>query len=76
MDLNPVHMMIVMADKMTRFDKTRIISARALQIAAGAPILIKTDLADPKDIAKLEFEKGLLSMIPRKKAPKRLKDAS
>jgi DNA-directed RNA polymerase subunit K len=26
----------------------------------GAPILIKTDETDPKVIAKLEFEKGLL----------------
>lgn len=64
-----------MADKMTRFDKTRIISARALQIAAGAPLLIKTELTDPKDIAKLEFEKGLIAMVPRKRAPKKLKEA-
>ena len=69
-------MLMLMADKMTRFDRTRIISARALQIAAGAPALIRTDLADPKDIAKLEFEKGLLPMVPRKKAPKKIKDSS
>jgi DNA-directed RNA polymerase subunit K len=67
-------MMIIMVERLTRFDRTRIISARALQIAAGAPILIKTDMADPKDIAKLEFEKGLLAMVPRKKMPKKLKE--
>ena len=39
-----------------RFERARIIGARALQIARGAPIMIKTDLKDPIEIAKLEFE--------------------
>jgi DNA-directed RNA polymerase subunit K len=42
----------------TRFERARIIGARALQIARGAPIMIKTDLKDPIEIAKLEFEQG------------------
>lgn len=63
-----------MAERLTRFEKTRIISARSLEIAAGAPLLVKTDLSDPKAIAKLEFEKGLLAIMPRKKAPKKLKE--
>lgn len=45
---------------MTRFEKTRILSARALQIAMGAPILLKTDLTDPKAIAKAEFAADVL----------------
>ena len=45
---------------LTRFEKTRIISARALQISMGAPILIKTSLSDPKEIALAEFEKDVL----------------
>lgn len=63
-----------MTDRMTRFEKTRIISARALQIAAGAPLLMKTDANDPREIARLEFEKGLIPMIPRKRAPRKLKE--
>jgi DNA-directed RNA polymerase subunit K len=43
----------------TRFERARIVGARALQIARGAPINIKTDLKDPIEIAKLEFERGL-----------------
>ncbi len=43
----------------TKYEKARIIGARALQIAMGAPVLIDTPegMADPIDIALLEFEK-------------------
>ncbi|MEM7826623.1 MAG: DNA-directed RNA polymerase subunit K [Candidatus Aenigmatarchaeota archaeon] len=50
----------------TRFEKARIISARALQIAAGAPPLIKTNSSDPGEIAKLEFEKGLIPITVKR----------
>ncbi|MEM4617092.1 MAG: DNA-directed RNA polymerase subunit K, partial [Archaeoglobaceae archaeon] len=46
--------------KYTRFEKARIIGARALQIAMGAPILIETNKTDPIDIAQEEFEKGVI----------------
>ena len=48
--------------KYTRFEKARIIGARALQITMGAPVLIKVkkDLIDPVQIALLEFEKDVL----------------
>jgi len=58
---------------LTRFERARIISARALEIAAGAPVLIKTDATDPKKIAMLEFEKGLLPIEAERKMPKKLK---
>jgi len=61
-------------DEMTRFEKTRIISARALQIASGAPVLIKTKLSDPKEIARLEFEKGLLPITVRRQMPKKIEE--
>jgi DNA-directed RNA polymerase subunit K len=48
--------------ELTRFEAARIIAARALQIAQGAPIMVKTDLKDPKEIAKLEYEKGVLPL--------------
>lgn len=46
----------------TRFEKARIIGARALQIAMGAPVLVDypEDMLDPIDIAMLEFDAGIL----------------
>ncbi|MGQ9583213.1 MAG: DNA-directed RNA polymerase subunit K [Thermoplasmatota archaeon] len=46
----------------TRFERARIIGARALQITMGAPILInlpKSEI-DPIRIATLEFERGVI----------------
>ncbi|MFH0949360.1 MAG: DNA-directed RNA polymerase subunit K [Candidatus Aenigmatarchaeota archaeon] len=53
-------------DGFTRFEKTRIISARTLQISMGAPVLIKTELIDPKKIAALEFEKNVLPITTKR----------
>jgi DNA-directed RNA polymerase subunit K len=41
----------------TRFERARILGARALQISLGAPILIDVapTLVDPVEIAELEF---------------------
>lgn len=46
----------------TRYEKSRIISTRALQIAMGAPILIKRekDELNPIDIARREFSEGVV----------------
>ncbi len=44
----------------TRFERARIIGARALQISRGAPLIAKTKLKDPIKIAELEFEKGII----------------
>lgn len=46
----------------TRYEKARIISSRALQIAQGAPVLIKISksLNDPQEIAKMEWESGVI----------------
>jgi DNA-directed RNA polymerase subunit K len=46
----------------TRYEKARIISARALQIAQGAPVLIKLgrDVTDPSEIAKIEWGAGVI----------------
>ncbi len=48
--------------KLTRFEKARIIGARALQITMGAPVLTKIpkDMYDPITIAYLEFEKDVI----------------
>ncbi len=52
----------IFSEDYTRFERARIIGARALQIAKGAPVMIKTDLKDPVKIAKLEFEKGVIPL--------------
>jgi len=45
----------------TKFEKSRILGARALQLAYGAPPLIKPkDIVDPLKLAELEFEKNLI----------------
>jgi len=46
----------------TKFEKARIIGARALQLAYGAPPLIKVPkgMINPLDLAELEFEKGVI----------------
>jgi len=53
----------------TRYEKTRIISARALQIAQGAPVLIKLPkgLTDPMSIAKLEWDAGVIPIDIKRK---------
>jgi len=55
--------------KYTRFEKARIIGARALQISMGAPILVEVpqDMIDPVDISVLEFSKNLIPMTVRRK---------
>jgi len=54
----------------TRYEKTRIISARALQIAQGSPVLINVPkgVTKPIDIAKLEWEAGVIPIDIKHKA--------
>jgi len=58
--------------KYTRFEKTRLVSVRALQISLGAKPFVETDLEKPEEIAMLEFEKGALPFIIRTKPPSRM----
>ena len=56
------------ADNMTeytRYEKARIIGARALQISRGAPVMIKTDTNDPIEIAEQEFEQNVIPIDVR-----------
>ena len=57
--------------RLTRFEKARIVGARALQIAMGAPILIELSKAptNPIDIALEELEKGVLPITIRRTLP-------
>ncbi len=53
--------------KLTRFEKARIIGARALQLSMGAqPIVDIPESLDPIDIATLELEKKVIPLNIRK----------
>ncbi len=49
-------------EQYTKFEKARIIGARALQLAYGAPPLIKVPagMINPIDLAELEFDKRVI----------------
>lgn len=51
-----------MTERYTKFEKARIIGARALQLAYGAPPLVKVPegTINPIDLAEFEFEKGVI----------------
>jgi DNA-directed RNA polymerase subunit K len=52
----------------TRFEKARIIGARALQISMGAPTLIKLpkDIITPIDIAMFEFNEDAIPITVKR----------
>ena len=58
----------------TKFERARVIGARALQLAMGAPLLTKRpkDLFDPVRIAELELEKGVLPITVKRPKPIKL----
>ncbi len=51
-----------MAEQYSKFEKARIISARALQLAYGAPPLVKVPagMINPIDLAEVEFDKEVI----------------
>ncbi len=56
---------------LTRFERSRIIGARALQISMGAPVLIsiKEKHVDLFELAEKELKLGLLPMTVRRSLP-------
>ena len=54
--------------KYTRFEKARIIGARALQISMGAPSLIEIpkDIIFPIDIAMVEFKENAIPITVKR----------
>lgn len=58
--------------KLTRYERARVIGARALQVALGAPILVKLERnipLDPLFVAEKELESGVLPIIIRRRTP-------
>ncbi|MDP1553120.1 MAG: DNA-directed RNA polymerase subunit K [Methanobacteriaceae archaeon] len=57
----------MVSSKLTRFERARIIGARALQLAMGAKPMVKVSGAmDPIDIATLELKKKVIPLDVRK----------
>ena len=59
--------------KLTRFERARIIGARALQLSLGAPLLVEAPetLSDPIDLALKELRDHALPMTLRRVLPDR-----
>ncbi len=62
----------------TKYEKARIIGARSLQIAMGAPLLIEVDKDtfkkinySPIELAKIEFEIGVLPITIKRPLPEK-----
>jgi DNA-directed RNA polymerase subunit K len=49
-----------MSQTYNRYEKARIIGARALQVAYGAPVLVDTDQTQPILIAAEEYDADVL----------------
>ncbi|WP_232685898.1 DNA-directed RNA polymerase subunit K [Halobacterium zhouii] len=49
-----------------RYEKARIIGARALQVSYGAPVLVDTDQTEPILIAAEEYDANALPFTVRR----------
>ena len=65
----------------TKYEKARILGSRALQIAMGAPFLVKLSEKDlenvkynPIEIAKLELKEGLIPITVKRPMPQARKE--
>ena len=56
---------------LTRYEKARIVGARALQLSFGAPLLIEKpiDVIDPIKLALLELKAGILPLTIKRDNP-------
>jgi DNA-directed RNA polymerase subunit K len=56
-----------MKESYTRYERARIIGARALQISMGAPLLIRTAKIDPLEIAIEEFQHNVIPITVKRR---------
>lgn len=75
-DTMPINI-IIPENKFTKFEKARLLGSRALQISMGAPFLVKMSPKaleeahyNPVEIAKIEFEQGLIPLLVKRIMPK------
>ena len=61
-------------DRITRFERARIVGARALQLSMGAPVLLQMENLDAKSplvIAEMELRAKFLPLSIRRTMPNR-----
>lgn len=57
-------------DRLTRFEVARLLGARSLQIALGAPVLVKSGKTlNPIKVAKTEFKNKIIPITIKRKLP-------
>lgn len=68
-------------EKYTKYEEARMVGARSLQIAMGAPFTLKISDAElqkmrynPVEIAKMEFKEGLIPMSVKRPFPRELSE--
>ncbi|MEO0250233.1 MAG: DNA-directed RNA polymerase subunit K [candidate division WOR-3 bacterium] len=51
-----------------KYERARIIGARALQISLGAPVLVKIPktVTDPLEIARIELSKDVIPIVVKR----------
>ena len=59
-------MKYLVVEKYTRYERARIIGARALQISMGAPVLLEDDSGEPINIALKELESGIIPITVKR----------
>lgn len=69
--------MVVTVPIHTRFEKARIIGARALQVGMGAPVVLAgISTVDPVLVAELEYKAGVIPITVAKRTTGRVIPAS
>jgi DNA-directed RNA polymerase subunit K/omega len=68
---NVSNKIVIGPPQLTRFEKARIVGARALQLSMGAPLLIEIEsgLLNPVNLALKELEAGVLPITIRRRLP-------
>ena len=68
---NMSNKIVIGPPQLTRFEKARIVGARALQLSMGAPLLIEIEsgLLNPVNLALKELEAGVLPITIRRRLP-------
>ena len=66
-----VNRILIGPPKLTKYERARIVGARALQLSMGAPILISVpeNVRDFIDIALMELDEGVLPITIRRTLP-------
>jgi DNA-directed RNA polymerase subunit K len=54
-----------------RYEKARILGARALQVSYGAPVLIDTDQSEPILVAAEEYDAAAIASTVRREGAER-----